>query len=542
MGAQHPVRALENLAKQIALPAEHAPQRFPSFPALERTAVMGFTQPATIDVPVSTDTKVVITRQATYPVWGQVTTNADTYCAQWSSAFPQITQASGGRDLQVLSQLNFTGTGNRTASVTVPGVVGAGGSTYAWPILGEDYLVDPNPYIYIPDNWNLYAVVNFTSVTPASGSSMVTMEEWSSPGQNKNLNLPASFSSGVTGGMSLPSTSAAGGRWVRPVNIDFAAGTVWAAPNIPTVTVTLFAVAGTQTYTTSAVNAGTVTITGTTSRALMPLVYPTEFVNSQLPWMSTRLTAVAALFTNVTQVLNKGGTVLAGRVNPATFNPFAVQKSVINTLHPAEKAFLPLETGLYTYAPPSTDMSEFWDYVSNTANGAAAAPVYRLDNSAMVNVAFFTPGSVAEALAINASWHMEFRTSSALFQVGMSGLTLESLHQAQLGLSRVGFFFENPNHVEILRRVISAVRMLTGPVMAGFKGAYKYSVKQEAGKKKKGKAPRPRRPAATRVVFYPRPGPTRVPPTSGQRSGITGGRKKMASGLDLALAKYGMKR
>lgn len=533
---------MESLAKQIALPAENKPNRFPSFPALERTALMGFTQPATLEIPVGMDTKVLIARQATYPVWGQIKSNADVYLAQWKGAEVQTTQAMGARDQVVTEQVSATAVGSIAASVGLVGVVG-GASTFAWPIMGEDLTGNPSPYLYVPENWNLYIVTNFSVVTPNSGSVAITYEEWTAPGQNKTSGVKVAFANGVTGCMSPASTTASGGRWVRPTNYDYASGTAWSAPNIPSTTITFVAVAGTGAYATSGVNAGTITVTGADTRGLLPLVYPTEFVNSQLPWMSTRLTAVGALFTNVTQVLNKGGTVMAGRINPATYNPFNVSKAVINTLHPAEKAFLALETGLYTYCPPSTDMAEFWDYVLNTSNGAAGAPVYRLDNAALTNIAFFTPGSVAEAMAVNASWHMEFRTTSALFQVGMSGLTLESLHQAQLSLSKVGFFFENPSHVEIIRRVIASVRSMIGPVSAAFKAYNRY------GREKK---PKPKAKSRPKVVIMvpkknqaPKSGPLKVPATSGQRSGIVaakGGKAGYKSGLDMALAKYGIKR
>jgi hypothetical protein len=43
--------------------------RFPSFPALERTALMGFNQPATLVLPASTPVSMTLFRSATYPVW-----------------------------------------------------------------------------------------------------------------------------------------------------------------------------------------------------------------------------------------------------------------------------------------------------------------------------------------------------------------------------------------------------------------------------------------------------------------------------------------
>lgn len=75
----HPVRALQGLSKQMALPHEYAPLRFPSFPALERTALMGFTVPGTVPLSASQSTKILVARQAAYPVWAEVDNVSSAY-------------------------------------------------------------------------------------------------------------------------------------------------------------------------------------------------------------------------------------------------------------------------------------------------------------------------------------------------------------------------------------------------------------------------------------------------------------------------------
>jgi hypothetical protein len=201
---------------------------------------------------------------------------------------------------------------------------------------------------------------------------------------------------------------------------------------------------------------------------------------------------------------------------PQTDNPFVALESTIQVLHPAEKAYLALEMGAYTYCPPSTDMQDFWDYtVPNTAG--VINPVYRLDNSSLVNILFFTAGSVAETIAVNADWHFEFRTTSALFQIGMSGLTLETLHQAQLSLAAVGFFFNNESHLQILKSIV--------PRIIGFAKKYLPAISMAPGiVGTVGKAAM----AAGDVFLSSRPRKA-LPPTSGKNSGITGGKAKPSS-------------
>lgn len=538
----HPANGLVGLAKQIAMPANFAPQRFPSFPALERTAVMGFTQPANLAIPTGRDTKVLVTRQATYPLWAEVVSNASLYQITYACEASQSTQLQKTSEYTPMPAPYDTRVGTSATHAVVPSASGAA-STYPWPILGEDKDLGQVPWIYLPEGWKMY--VTFSTPTPVAApiNCKLTYETWTTPGQSLQQ-LGAGMwnvASGNRGGAtSVGIVSPAGGYWCRPIILETNAG----AEVTPTETayLTFTVVAGTAVYTASTTNGGNFAVTGSDAIGMVPLVSPSEFSNSQIPWYACRLTAVGCLFTNVTQVLNKGGTVMAGRIPPQNYNPWTVSKSFINGLHPAEKAFLALETGLYTYCPPSTDMADFFDYVSNTGVTGSPVPLYRLDNTSLVNVAFFTPGSVAEALAINCSWHIEFRTTSALFQVALCGLTLETLHQAQLALSAAGFFFENPSHVAVLKAVVSAAAKY-GPMVITAANRY---IKNRS----KPKPPSPPQQVRTRgkgrksgkVRVMPKNGPTSVKPTSAQGSGIVpSAKKKMASGLDMFLKQRGAK-
>ncbi len=133
----------------------------------------------------------------------------------------------------------------------------------------------------------------------------------------------------------------------------------------------------------------------------------------------------------------------------------------------------------------------------------------RLDNDSLFNVAFFTASSVDEQLACTVDWHIEFRTTSTLFQIGLCTLTLETMHQAQVALAAVGYFFENFNHKAILGWITENVRRY-GPAMLAT-------------------IPHPAAQAAA-MLLTPKPRP---PPrtTSANASGITPGGRKSRSGI-----------
>jgi len=460
--------------------------RFPSFPALERTAVMGFSVPATLTLPASTAVKMALFRQASYPLWADQAFTTETYQASWNTeaTATATSVATTVYDISAPVAASVTGffAGAHAASSLAVGVTGGTvpATTSGYVPFGVDLGTGPNPFIFVPSNWILNAVVNATTGTVTSSLAfVVNYEMWASPGEIGTASF-ARFNviGGNTGGCSSTGTPAtfSNGTWVRPraLHIEVPASSTY---NVTQWTVTFVVSAGTQAYTPSAATYGSIAVTSAARTSLYPVSYPVEFSNSTLPWYSTRVTASAFLGTNVTQIQKKGGTILAGRVAPTVQNPWAVNQSYVNGLHPAEKAFLPLETGVYSYCPPSTDLASFWDYTLPTSvgsNSGISCPVMRLDNDSLVNILYITATSDPEQLAVTLDWHIEFRTSSALFPIGLSAMTLESLHTAQLALASVGFFFENPSHKSLLERVVGAAKafapqaagLLAGPTAA----------------------------------------------------------------------------
>lgn len=452
--ANSPARSLVGLARQIALPHEHAPLRYPSFPALERTALMGFSQVGTwaISTGTSDQNKFMLARQAAFPFWTSPSVSGTTYIVGYN-AYSQVNYAELVSAPEVSPSLGYYYTGGTVASTFAPGIAGGTPTTCGYPILGVDSSVTM-PYVYVPENSNCYLVVGQQTAVVNACAARVSMACWTAPGEeNYTTYATCSILAGNQSAMNFIGGLAGGkGTWVRPIGIEIA-GTI--AEIRGAWNITFVVVSGTAVHAPSVSTQGTVTVTPAANFILQPAFGPSEYANSIIPWQSTRTTAAAVCLTNVTQVLNKGGTVLAARVNPANINPFSnlASPSYVSTLHPAEKSFLALETGMYTYAPPSTDLAEFWDYTGSTLT--TPPPVYRLDNSSMVTLGFLQ-NAVVETMAFNMDWHIEFRTSSALFPIGISTMTLESLHYAQLALHEAGFFFENPSHKGILSKVVDA--------------------------------------------------------------------------------------
>jgi len=492
---------------------------------------MGFTQNSNISVG-SNPIKVMTTRQAGYPLWSDQTWTGTSYYATWNlmpnRAAPTVV-ANTELALVPSIALAYWRCGNTGTGTTDFLGVNTAGVSPNYPFLGVDQETGPMPYVYVPQGFQATWLV--TCGLPVSATLAtnvyVTEEFWNYPGGSSVATGSRSvlWANTLTGGIASSTyKDTTKGSWLRPATItlvDAAAGAI----TLSNPQLHLLVSAGTLVYTPSTSTRGDVAIVPVATTALTPLGGPAEFANSTLPWYSTRCTAAAALFTNVTQVLNKGGTVLAGRVSPQVKSPWQVDTNYISSLHPAEKAFLPLETGHYTYCPPSTDLVQFWDYTLDTTLGSAAAPVYRLDNDSLVNIAFFTSPGSTETMAVTLDWHIEFRTTSALFQVGLSALTMESLHQAQLALSQIGFFFPNNSHKSLIGRVMSGAASWAKTLYP----AVEAMVPQANMALKVGKT-------LHDLVFSNKPHSTIAPTTAG-KSGIVEGKKIKAKKAKVAKKK-----
>lgn len=512
--------------------------------------MLGFTTPTTVSVPATGSVPFAVFRQACYPVWGPTSLpakvgSATTYLMD-SGPTNAIAVSEITYNCQPLCLQDYT-VSDRTASTSVVGLSGTGAwpLTLTNPIIGKDC---GRYWVYVPVGAIMNFVVSGAAPWPGNCTFTANYLIWASPGEYTTASVDGTVTGGQCGGPSsavlVSSTVYQQGVWVCPSTVVFSASVQATLPTAVYTTVVWGN--GTLVYSGSTTTRGTATIAGGSSAVShFPLVEPTEYVNSKMPWYSTRTTAASLLLTNVTQVLNKGGTALAGRMSPAVQNAWNVKSSTINQLHPAEKAFLPLETGLYTYVAPSTDLQVFTDYTTVGTTTAPACPLFDLSNDSLYNFVFLTSAGVIEGIAVTADWHIEFRTTSALFNIGTTTVSLETLHQAQLVLNELGFFFENPRHKSILTRLIAAARRYV-PQAIGVFNPEMGKVARRAVRFLSGK-PQGKRKRKTVVVKVakmpsvqkPKANNNKIVTTSANRSGFNPPGKRQG-GLDMYLRSKGM--
>lgn len=454
-------RSVGEVVRQISLPHEHPPGRFPSFPSLERTSVMGFANPVSLSVAANTTAKLMLARQAAYPLWGTYPQAYPiSYSAAWRSTNEPAASTSDTLDFTYAgSPEEYATGGHNVVGSRVTSVAPQAGYNVVAPpggyaIMGIDKKTGDMPWIYCSDSTAPIIEVYFVSgQSGIAASASFNYELWDGPG-DFHMVVETNATMTPVGAFFLP-----GGmpnRWIRPHSVQV---TTNAGHTATAMEVSITMLSGSNFALTSrAGGGGLITVSSNATylpAGFYPLTGPGEFGNSAIPWLSTKVTAAALSVTNVSQVLNKGGVINAGRVQPDLSDPFRVRVDYINTLHPAEKSQLSLEKGMYSYCPPSSDMQDFYNYTVSDAdtaiNNALLYPAYRLDNSAFVNCIFMSVGAVAEAFALMVDWHLEFRNNSALFQIGVCTMGIETMHQAQIMLARTGYFFGEANPQTVLR-------------------------------------------------------------------------------------------
>lgn len=393
---------LGQIAKTILLPHENAPLRLPTFPNLERTAVCGF------ETNITTATyqhglraqRHVLHREPAAPLWiDQKVTDDDASRARYCYITgPLPAGHSVNPKLYYAGRLAPVGTAGGTEWMYFPCVFdGTNLTTQAMRVIAQ-----------------VASTVSYTVLLPDGET------------KSETYTVPA----GGTGYF-LPLT-AVDTCWVRLDSVEAAAAT----------RLTVVPVAG--------------------AVCLWPAYSPPQVDISTSPYMSTRVTALSLLSTNVSRVQLKQGTITAARfsaIRPAFWSAVAAD---VAGVHPAERYYGAAENGSYVVAPPTQDSEEFRDTVRQYLQPAALSTTGVVSGAtqgynALVNndtddpflfVLVEQESNVLDEtlMALTVDIHLEFRTSSPLFQVGISTIPLEQYHAAQMVIAQAGYFYENQTH------------------------------------------------------------------------------------------------
>lgn len=438
---------LAELARAIAVPAESAPHRLPSFPALEKTAVMQYKVVQNVGVGVadgsnSSYTPVCLCRDPAYPAWTSFSI-AGKYSAHCSHQFvaPQVVPVGETWDFP-------------------NGLIGAMARTYMENATGKAFplgYAEGNYYVYGPFSGG---VSKFLELATNAVACNLTLHYATWMGGCEALHKVDFGNDTGTITARAPCTFAKG-FW-RPISIEVRSGTL--------------------TFTNLRVGfcSGTSLLDPmdrpTPVNYFLPLSAPPEFSSASAIWQNVRSTAVGLLCQNVTASLHKEGTVRAARLfynnsgrsgQISTYvDFFDPREAMISYVHPDDQFIGQMEKGFYCFAPPDETSDEFVNANTPTSSQVGyyttgVHPVFNLGSLSWFTLAVFTDldPTFQTTLQLVLDWHVEFRTSSILFPRKASHYTLEHYHGAQLALAKMGTMFENPLHLrDIAKQALQAAR------------------------------------------------------------------------------------
>lgn len=434
-------RALNELAVTIAIPGDHRPSRLPSFPNLERTAVLGLNATRTIRVNSATTARALLLRSPAAPLW---VTDSPLVSVDVSYS---ITPSGGSYRIANIGDVYVPPPGTPNTKII-------GGGETNWFDRVPTGRIGGRTYYYVPEAVQFQPQI--TIGADVGGATFKLLYDVWSPADNYSIESTVTITAGQITGTGAGTTVA--GNWIT----------------LSSVQITAAGAAATLLSSGSITNVGIRVAYSSSATYLMPAFYPTELQNSTLPYSNTRITAAAALFTNVSQVMTKEGTVQCARVPVGPSDPFDnfLLSSSFTAVHPKEKYFGPLEMGLYAYTMPDKASEHFTDsYDDGIICGAGQPRAFSIDlgNLGYASmIAFSDIGGDSTTLAVTLDYHLEFRTSSLLFPVGFSTVRLEDYHMSQMALARLGSFFENPVHLSAIASMVSgAVRTLL-PIVAPY--------------------------------------------------------------------------
>lgn len=436
---------LEDIAKTIALPEDHPPHRMPTFPALERTAVMSFLDTSTLRFGAGDRSFVALFRSPTYPLWVDG--------SMLGSIYNRVTGTGlniGGSQSESVSAntelgTHIAGSAIMNRQLEYPLVHHSGDLFYS---LGMRVNLSTSQMVF---------AIELVNCTGGLDACSMQLEGINSSGEKVGIHTSGTK---VVSGTNIvfhytpdPTFFA-----IRLVGATFTAST---------------AGFGCGDYYCGVCPAGVssalIVPSATVVPRLWPFFPPPEMATSTLPYESVRATAVSVLISNVSAVMSKEGTVSAARLPVSTKGALdPTSWEAFGNVHPKDRYYGALENGLYAFTLPDAASEKFVDGVQGNQPGNTIGPrrgVFDISSSAFVYaiVVEDLDGNTVTQAAVRLHRHIEFRTTSRLFQTTFSKISLESYHLAQMALADLGSFSENPVHPLVVAGMVSKAAKMAWP-------------------------------------------------------------------------------
>lgn len=434
-------------------PKNHKPVRIPSFPGVNRTAVVGLEQTTTHSLGSGSKKRFILTRSPTAPLW------VDTDISPTAHSTHVLKPSGSDWDSLLLLDIRDSWTG--FISDTTTDITSSTAFSY---IIGTD---GQNDYAYLPQGCVPFCHIALTSGTHATASCFLDIIYYRKGSE---------FTDRVK-------LNRGGNVCTFPDSEKVPANVSWWRPGLLRLIDETNGVE--QTFGVTVFNVGFCNTASSTRTAPLPLFVAPEFKTSRTPYGATRLTAVSVCLTNVTREFDKEGWATGYRIPTSALNPFLAMESVLPTVDSLCRYSGPLSKGVYTFVPPDDRSREFRRYHTDIVEeGTIAKPLFHLEDSEFSHIFFLADldASDVTTIGVTLNWTIEFLTTSVLFPSAITPYTMDQMYEASRACAQMKYFHENPSHVSFMLAAANKALALAAPIVKNVGKAALNAAKQAAVK------------------------------------------------------------
>lgn len=397
-------------------PSRYHPSRIPSFPNMERTAVLPFKAVGTVTTDGLVTTQgVMLMNVPCAPAW--VSTSATSCRVDYHEpAVNNVIDSTRGTFL--------------TSGSWQPNSLNTWGSITVEDAQVPIGMVGNDACIYIPAGALPYVRVEIPDMTSMNGNLIADLKWWVGGSSFRHTGLTLSVSGNAYIGVGAPMLDSV---WMRIDTISTDMNTTINATDYQ------------YSVTAGWLSGGSWALPTGTVRIWKVLASLPEAANSLVPWADTRATAVSCRVTNTSRVMDKEGSLYAARLNiDRNANLFAnFSTDDLSSVHPDFRYFGPLERGVFTFMPPTANSGRFAPAYLAESSGLTHLPCFELSAVDFVHAIIFDdPANDSRTrMSVMCDWHIEFRCSSTIFDAQVCKLPLEAYHKAILDVSKRPLFY-----------------------------------------------------------------------------------------------------
>lgn len=440
--------------RYIQYPGTTPSMRLPTYPAVDRTALIDLELDMTVLAGTANGgvTRGFLTKCPVWPIWWERNFNSTQNSRPLTSISYDTVLRRTTPDESTYYEVNASMIGyfrdGDSSALNGPGfnTMKSNLDTY-YPVVGR-FDRNNEEWFWCPQGMQLLLTAWFTAASnatfAASSSVSFSIDFMNRYGESNNTVVVTATPTVGHLGAGVQLGWGNGNCWARVVGVTVTNTTV-GNPGFLNVNVTTVLDGGVvYTYAGSGATAGIwtnpATAGNTTQTFLWPLPTMSAFEDSTVPWSSVCCNAAALDVTNTTKFLNREGTLQVGRIpQEIDTNPWSINAGQIGRLNSRDRGFFRADSPLHMFTVPTSVSGKYYDCANRPIVGDGPYPVQPLSLSEPLYYIIVTDPDGGTNLSLKLCYSLEFRTSSALYQIGLSTVDHNMAYRVNRQLAETPF-------------------------------------------------------------------------------------------------------